>query len=77
MELNHIRRKSPRAASVLKKRQFSNSSVQRLRTIRAKYHDTDEVPYDAMGTIVVLIGILFVLLVHFLNEWERNQKSHK
>lgn len=76
VELNHIRRKSPRAASVLKKRQLSNSSVQRLRTIRAKYQDTDEIPYEEMGTAVVLIGIFFVLLVHFLNEWENNQGLH-
>ena len=75
VELNHIRRKSPKAASVLKKRQLS--SLQRFRITPAKYQDTDKVPYEEMGTAVVLIGIFFILLVHFLNDLERNQYLQK
>ena len=67
IEISKIRKKSIRADVLFIKR----NSGQKL--LRVRPDDTDQIPFEDMGTLVVLTLILFVIFIHCFAEWEQSQ----
>lgn len=67
IEISKIRKKSLRADVLFIKR---NSGA---KVLRVRNDDSDQIPFEDMGTLVVLTLIFFVVFIHCFAEWERTQ----
>ena len=73
IEIGRLRNRSKKCGNMLRNKQNLNAVAK----FQSLTDVDDKVPYETMGTVLVLVFIIFLIIVHFMIEWELSIRPEK